>query len=122
MLDVGRKHGPFDSRYPLRRKLATPVWELQPQRDGPETLEWSVFVARFFPNRRRHDSEALAAYEGYRNALDRVASPQRFPRRPALARGTRAGRADRLKPKRRQRPASPSVRRLPTSVTSERGR
>lgn len=123
MLDLGRKHGPFDFRYPLRRKLATAVWELQPQRDGPERLEWSVFVARFFPNRRRHDSEALAAYEGYTNALDRVASPQRFPtRRPALARSTRVRRADRPKAKPRRRPASPSVRRLPASVTSERGR
>jgi hypothetical protein len=119
MLDLGRKHGPFDFRYPLRRKLATPVWELQPQRHGPERLEWSVFVVRFFPNRRRHDSEALAAYEGYRNALDRAASLQRFPtRRPALARNTRVRRADRPKPKPRHRPASPSLRRVPTSVTS----
>jgi hypothetical protein len=93
MIDSGRKHGPFDFRYPVRRKLAAPIWELQPQ-DGPERLEWSVFVARFFPNRRRHDSEALAAYEAYRNALDRAAPPQPFPpRQLAFARGTRVRRS-----------------------------
>jgi hypothetical protein len=119
MLDVGRKHGPFDLRYPVRRKLATSVWELQPQRDRPERLEWSVFVARFFPNRRRHDSEALAAYEAYRNALDRAASLERSPTgRPALARGTRVRRADRPKPEPRRGPAWPSLRRALTSVTS----
>lgn len=117
MLDIGRKHGPFDFRYPVRRKLAASVWELQPQRDRPERLEWSAFVARFFPNRRRHDSEALAAYEAFRNALDRAASsPERSPTgQPALA-GVR--RAVRPKPKLRRGPASPSVRRAPTSVTA----
>jgi hypothetical protein len=116
MLDVGRKHGPFDFRYPVPRKLATSVWELQPRRDRPERLQWSVFVARFFPNRRRHDSEALAAYEAYRNAFDRAASPQPFPTtRPAFARDTRG---DRPEPKPRRGQASPRLRRAPTSVTS----
>jgi hypothetical protein len=115
MIDSGRKHGPFDFRYPVRRKLAAPIWELQPK-DGPERLEWSVFVARFFPNRRRHDSEALAAYEAYRNALDRAVSPERSPTgQPALARFRRA---DRPKPKPRRGPASRSLRPAPTSVTS----
>jgi hypothetical protein len=88
MVESGRKHGPFDPRYPVRRKIATPVWELQRDRDGPGRLEWSVFLARFFPNRRRHDFEALAAYEAYRNALDRAALPQgSSPRRATFARG-----------------------------------
>jgi hypothetical protein len=74
MVESGRKHGPFDLRSPGRPKIATPSWELQPDRDGPGTLDWPSFLARFFPNRQRHDSEALAAYEAYRNALDRAAS------------------------------------------------
>jgi len=69
MVESGRKHGPFDFRYPLRRRIASPVWELQRNRDGSGRLEWSIFLARFFAKRRRHDFEALAAYEGYRNAL-----------------------------------------------------
>jgi hypothetical protein len=116
MIESGRKHGPFDFRYPVRRKLATSVWELQPKRDGSERLEWSVFVSSFFPNRRRHDSEALAAYEAYRNAFDRAASPQPFPTtRPAFAHDTRG---DRPVPKPRRGQASPRLRRAPTSVTS----
>ena len=81
MVESMRKHGPFDFRYPVRPKIATPVWELQPDRDGPGRLAWSVFLARFFPSRRRHDFEALAAYEAYRNALDRAALSQGSPPR-----------------------------------------
>ena len=93
MVESMRKHGPFDFRYPVRPKIATPVWELQRDRDGPGRLAWSVFLARFFPNRRRHDFEALAAYEAYRNAFDRAAVPQdSSPRRPAFARGRKAER------------------------------
>jgi CspA family cold shock protein len=33
----------------------------------PVGLDWSAFSARFFPGRRRHDLEALKAYEAYRN-------------------------------------------------------
>ena len=73
MVKVGYKHGPFDFRHRVPRKIATLVWELEPTRDGPAKLEWSTFLARFFPTRRRHDFEALASYEGYRNALDRAA-------------------------------------------------
>jgi hypothetical protein len=92
MVESGRKHGPFDLRYPVRQKIATPVWELQGDRDGQGRLEWSVFLARFFTNRRRHDFEALAAYESYTNALDRAALRSSPRRRPAFSRGRRAGR------------------------------
>lgn len=93
MFESGRKRGPFDLRYPVRRTIGAPVWELQPDRDGPGRLEWSVFLARFFPSRRRHDFEALAAYEAYRNSLDRAALPPgSSPRRPAFARERKAER------------------------------
>jgi hypothetical protein len=58
MVESARKHGPFDG-------------------EGGERLEWSAFLARFFPNRRRHDFAALAAYEAYRNALEQGALQQR---------------------------------------------
>jgi hypothetical protein len=93
MVESGRKHGPFDFRYPVRRKIAKSVWELRRDRDGPRRLEWPVFLERFFPSGRRHDFEALAAYEAYRNALDRAALPRGSPpRRPAFGRGGRAKR------------------------------
>ena len=31
-------------------------------------LDWQAFLARYFPGRRRHDLEALAAYGAYRTA------------------------------------------------------
>lgn len=74
MVEPGRKHGPFDSRYPVSVKQAATTWELQPDQGGLERLDWSTFLARFFPNRRRHDFEALAAYESYRNALDQASA------------------------------------------------
>jgi hypothetical protein len=77
MIESGRRHGAFDVRYPIRRKTAASVCELQRDWDRRGRLDWSVFVAGSFPNRRQHDFEALAAYEAYGNALDRAASVRR---------------------------------------------
>jgi hypothetical protein len=77
MFESARKHGPFDERYPVRQKLPAPRWDLRLGREGQERLEWSAFLARFFPNRRRHDFEALAAYEAYRNTLEQRTARQR---------------------------------------------
>ena len=74
MVEPARRHGPFDTRYPVRPKLAARTWELQPDEDGSERLDWSAFLARFFPNRPRHDFDALAAYESYRNALEQASA------------------------------------------------
>jgi hypothetical protein len=46
--------------------------ELDLEVEGPEKppagLEWYAFLSRYFPDRRRHDLEALKAYEAYRSA------------------------------------------------------
>jgi hypothetical protein len=34
--------------------------------DAPDVLEWPGFATRYFPGRRRHDLDALTAYETYR--------------------------------------------------------
>jgi hypothetical protein len=70
MGEPARKHGPFDDRYPSRSKLPAPsgVW---PTENGEERLDWAAFLARFFPNRRRHDFAAVAAYDAYRDELFR---------------------------------------------------
>jgi hypothetical protein len=34
-------------------------------RPAGERLDWSAFLARFFPNRCRHDFAAIAAYAAY---------------------------------------------------------
>jgi hypothetical protein len=37
---------------------------------GEESLDWQGFLARFFPGSRRHDFDALAAYESYLNDVE----------------------------------------------------
>ena len=34
--------------------------------EPPAGLDWYAFSSRYFPGRRRHDLEALKAYEAYR--------------------------------------------------------
>ena len=105
MVEPGRKHGPFDFRYPVGREIATPVRELQRDRDGSGRLEWPVFVARFFPHRRRHDLAALAAYAAYG---DRAASTEHSPKRRAARAGASRGRVG----------ASPRATRVTAATTA----
>ena len=67
-VEHSRKHGTFDSRWPAIRHTPAPasLW-----RPGEERLDWEAFVARFFAGSRRHDFDALAAYEPYRNDVER---------------------------------------------------
>jgi hypothetical protein len=65
MVESSRRHGHFDGRYPV---LPTPVegtWVPEGADTDGDQLDWSAFLRRFFPNRRRHDRTALAAYEVY---------------------------------------------------------
>lgn len=107
MFESARKHGPFDDRYPARHKLPAPSRDLRLDGDGGERLEWSTFLMRFYPNRRRHDFAALAAYEAYRNTLAQETPQQRPPTHRALPR-RRDGRS-------RNRPAA-ALARAPVSV------
>jgi hypothetical protein len=77
MVESSRKHGAFDPRYPPRPKFAPPNLDIQPDRDESARLDWSAFLARFFPNRRRHDFRALAAYEAYKDTLEQVSLKHR---------------------------------------------
>jgi hypothetical protein len=63
-IEHSRKHGPFDPRYPTIRRKPAPasLWRV-----GEERLDWQGFLARFYPDSRRHDSDALAAYQSYLN-------------------------------------------------------
>ncbi len=67
-VEPSRKHGEFDGRWPVLPKLAARAWVPEHDDDGDQ-LGWSAFLERFFPNRRRHDRAALAAYEAYRHWL-----------------------------------------------------
>lgn len=67
-LEHSRKHGAFDLRYPTIRHKPAPV---SPRRLDEERLDWQGFLARFYPGRRRHDFDAVAAYESYLNDAER---------------------------------------------------
>jgi hypothetical protein len=93
MIESSRRHGHFDPRYERSRLGSQPraftrgdgrgddgllpmeVWENEggraPPADEPsESLDWAVFSACRFPDRRRHDLETLVAYARYRAETD----------------------------------------------------
>jgi len=90
MVESARKHGPFDGRYSVSPKLPAPRRALRPGGDGGERLDWSAFLARFFPKRCRHDFAALAAYATYRNTLAQ-GTPQQRPTAHRALPGRRDG-------------------------------
>ena len=69
---VGRDAGPsIDSweneggSYPM---TDAPDLEVDGCEKPPAGLDWYAFLSRYFPGRRRHDLEALKAYEAYSSA------------------------------------------------------
>lgn len=109
MVESARKHGPFDDRYPVRLKLPAPSRDLWPDENGAERLEWSEFLTRFFPNRRRHDFAALAAYEAYRGTVE-----QRTPQQRPTTHRTLPSRRD--DGSRRRRAAAVASTRVPVAA------
>jgi hypothetical protein len=51
----------------LSRAASAPVL---PAAGVGEKLDWDAFSARYFPGRRRHDLDALAAYGAYKQGRD----------------------------------------------------
>ncbi len=68
MVESSRRHGHFDGRYPVPLKLVS-TWVPESADTDGDRLDWSEFLKQFFPNRRRHDQAALAAYEAYKHWL-----------------------------------------------------
>jgi hypothetical protein len=64
--------------------------EVDGSEKSPAGLEWYTFLSRYFPDRLRHDLEALKAYEAYRSAAVAPSISQRG--RPGHARSSRAPR------------------------------
>jgi hypothetical protein len=69
MVETSRRHGEFDGRWPARPKLVERAWVPLSADTDADQLDWSGFLSRFFPSRRRHDRAALAAYEAYKHWL-----------------------------------------------------
>ena len=69
MVESSRKHGEFDGRWPPLPKLVERTWVPESADTDGAQLDWSAFLRRFFPNRRRHERAALAAYQAYKHWL-----------------------------------------------------
>ena len=72
-MEASRKHGPFDPRWPCVRKdnsRALSTAPLLSAAEAAEALDWQAFSGRYFPDRRRHDSEARSAYAAYKRGED----------------------------------------------------
>jgi hypothetical protein len=46
--------------------------------EAAEALDWNAFSDRYFPERRRHDSEARSAYAAYKQGLQWRTTPARL--------------------------------------------
>jgi hypothetical protein len=81
VVEVSRKHGPFDVRWPCVRKdnsVALSTAPLLSAAAVAEAVDWYAFSARYFRERRRGDSEARSAYAAYRQGRHRRTTPARL--------------------------------------------
>jgi hypothetical protein len=81
VVEASRKHGPFDPRWPsARRDNARAVSTAPPLRaaEAAEVLDWEAFSNRYFPGRRRHDLNALAAYATHTQGHEWRITPARL--------------------------------------------
>lgn len=80
-MEASRKHGPLDSRWPCARKVNSRALSTAPLLSAAETaeaLDWQAFSARYFPERRRHDLEAVSAYAAYKQGREWRTPPARL--------------------------------------------
>jgi hypothetical protein len=80
-VDVSRKHGPFDTRWPCARKDSSGAGPAAPRlrpAEAAEALDWDAFSTRHFSEARRHDSEARSAYAAYKHEREWRAGPARL--------------------------------------------
>ena len=90
-MEASRKHGPFDPRWSCIRKDNSGALSTAPllsAAEVAEALDWQAFSARYFFERRRHDSEPRSAYAAYRQGREwrqRPTGLRLVPTEPASA-------------------------------------
>ena len=80
-MEASRKHRPFDTQWPCVRKdnsRALSTAPLLSAAEAAEALDWPAFSAHYFPERRRHDFEALSAYAAYSQGREWRTPPTRL--------------------------------------------
>jgi hypothetical protein len=92
-VEVSRKHGSFDTRWPCARKESSGALSTTPLLSAAEVaeeLDWDAFSTRYFHERSRHDSEARSAYAAYKYGREWRTKPARLtlvPPEPVSATG-----------------------------------
>jgi hypothetical protein len=80
-VETSRRHGPFDTRWPCVHKdnsRALSTAPLLSAAEAAEGLDWQAFSARYFPERRRNNFEALSAYAAYSQGREWRTPPARL--------------------------------------------
>jgi hypothetical protein len=78
LVEVSRRHGPFDTRWPCIRSSGAVRTATLRAEELAEALDWDAFSARHFGKPGRRDSEARSAYAAYRQGREwRTTSPAR---------------------------------------------
>ena len=81
VVDVSRRHGPFDPRWLFAAKEGAGALATAPPLRSEEALEalhWEAFSRRYFPERTRHDMQALTAYATYTRGREWRTTPARL--------------------------------------------
>ena len=71
-MEVSRKHGPFDIRWPRvgedrSTPARTPAFD---PAEVAEALDWDAFSTRYFPGPSRHNAHARSAYAAYKQGRE----------------------------------------------------
>src|SRR6188472_255080 len=76
-IEGSRRHGQFDLRWSKRRLRAAATRPTRPSGglEDAAGLDWEGFSARYLPEARRHDMEAISAYYAYSSADGRGGRP-----------------------------------------------
>ena len=87
-IEPSRTHGHYDPRWPKRRfpvvaaRLAAAAAGLEDI--SPDGLDWDAFSSNYFPGRRRHDLEAISAYDAYKHGRLGRRDSRPKPRRQSI--------------------------------------
>jgi hypothetical protein len=86
-VEASRRHGAFDLRWPAQRvrgAAGRPAAALTGLGDVPDGLAWDAFSARYVGERRRHDLEAISAYDAYKHGRPWRRSSRPLPKKRSI--------------------------------------
>ena len=83
-VEASRRHGRFDLRWTTRtprRGAERPALRTRVE-DAPKGLDWEAVSKRYFPELRRHDPDAIGAYDAYSHETSEMPAHRLAPVSP----------------------------------------